>query len=266
MDHFIKEALNACKKHYAEIDEKVEGMNEQLRHVAEGPYTTEYKLSQVKAIREEKGSFCKKQSNYLKRELESIFNSERIRIENGIAGNLPSQDQMTTLSMLRSAKSLSQAEFDMYAKKLKGDYLVEKELVEIAWDRKLMPPKFVDLMSQMERVTKLEKQFQDACDYTGQKCADVKKDGVTYSVGGTGTPYIILYAEKHIDEMIREYEENKFIEPKPEPTYYEQLKAMINKYPYRQAEIEKFMESNRQRMGEDYFRAEFDEFVENLAR
>lgn len=264
MDHFIKEALNACKKHYAVMDVKLRDYDKQLADLAEPKYAGEYRARQVYSIKTDRAAYCKEQAPILRAELAGIFQAERDRLTQGIAGKLPNQEQAAILSVLRNRKNITQSEFDVYAEKVKGVYMAEKELAEIAEDRDLVPPPFVDLDAQLERLAEIEFQFRDVSNYTGQKTDQIVRDSLVLTTDNSGTPYYVMYLDSHLDEVIREYEENRFIESKPMGTRYTQLRELAKEYPSKKAEIDQFMKSNRKKMSEDSFRDSFNAFIKKI--
>lgn len=264
MDHFIKEALNACKKHYAVMDVKLRDYDKQLEDLAEPRFAGEYRAKQAHAIKTERAAYCKEQAPVLRAELSGIFQAERDRLTQGIAGKLPNQEQATILSVLRNRKNITQSEFDVYAEKVKGVYMAEKELAEIAYDRGLVPPIFVDLDAQLDRLAEIEFQFRDVSNYTGQKTNQLVRDSITLNTDNSGTPYYVMYLDKHLDEVIREYEENRFVESKPMGTRYTQLRELAKEYPSKKAEIDQFMKSNRKKLSEDSFRDSFNVFIKKI--
>ena len=73
-----------------------------------------------------------------------------------------------------------------------------------------------------------------------------------------------MYLDSHLDEVIREYEENRFVESKPMGTRYTQLRELAKAYPSKKAEIDQFMKSNRKKLSEDSFRDSFNAFIKKI--
>ena len=263
MSHFIKKALKTCQDHYEKMDPVLRVYDKQFQEIGGNPrYTPEYKATMCHEIKEKRTAYCMTEAADLSDKLKAVFQEERNRITEIIAGKLPSQEQVSALAILRNRKDISQAEFDAYAGKMKGVYMAEKELTEIAKERNLIAPAFFNLDKQLERVKKVEAWFlPDACYYTGQKVEPVRLNGITYSTENSGTPYIVQYTEKHMEEMIRDYEDHSF-QPEPEaPSYYERLQTLIKKYPDKEKDIQAFIQANRQKLSNEIFADEFNDFM-----
>lgn len=265
MKHFIQEAIDTCMEHYASMDKRIGPDNDRLASLQrDTTLTPEYKRSQEGEIKSKHQAFCNASAIELKNKLQNIFDDERKRVTVSIAGKVPTADQMTVLQALRSRKNISQTEFDVYAAQMKGVYLAEMELKEIALDRGLTPPSFVPLEAKLDKLDQLEAKFiPGVLSYEGtpEKASAQWGTSITNFLGH-GIPLNAQYIQKHLAELIHDYDSDTFAgnAAKDAELSYMQLQKLIAEHPETAADIKRFVSKNEALLEDKAFVKAFAEF------
>lgn len=229
---FINKIIETLTARYTYTGEEIRKYDEKIYAALTNSKYTEAAINEeVNQLKKERQNFIEERNAKLKKEVSDILNAERDRIRTMVTSRPVTPEMLSTLSLLKSLENVTQLEFDQYAESMRGVYMAERSLAEIAKARGLRF-NFQPLEKQLAKVDKVESDLKDCFNYKGERTPDLIYR--TDTIGeGTGKPYMYNYISKHLNQYISDYEKGNFTEaakPQPEKSNLERLRQLQESY------------------------------------